>query len=78
MPQNIKDGLKIIAVDSVDEVLTQALVRNPFGPTVKADAKVEGKTKAAKPTPKVLGKAKAPAGAPTKNLSKSSVASSQA
>ncbi|NBX86458.1 MAG: endopeptidase La [Proteobacteria bacterium] len=31
MPKVIMDGLKIIPVDNVDEVLVQALVRNPFG-----------------------------------------------
>jgi ATP-dependent Lon protease len=63
MPKVISDGLKIIAVDNVDEVLAQALTRNPFGgggsTTVKAGkAKVAAKPKAAaKP---VLPKPKAP------------------
>jgi ATP-dependent Lon protease len=30
MPKNIKEGLEIIPVDSVDEVLAKALVRSPF------------------------------------------------
>jgi ATP-dependent Lon protease len=41
MPKVITDGLKIVVVDSVDQVLAQALVRTPFkknGPKVAAKA----------------------------------------
>src|SRR5262249_41243992 len=31
MPQNIKEGLELVPVDTVDEVLAKALIRNPFG-----------------------------------------------
>lgn len=51
MPKVITDGLKIVIVDSVDEVLVQALVKNPFkknGPTSKATPKPKAKP-AAKP-----------------------------
>lgn len=49
MPEVIKKGLKIIVVDSVDEVLRQALVRNPFtgkGGTGKSKAKAKVAVKA--------------------------------
>ncbi len=47
MPEVIKKGIKVIVVDNVDEVLKQALVRNPFG----------GKGgKGAKPKPALQGK----------------------
>jgi len=62
MPKVITEGLEIIIVDSVDEVLVQALVKNPFkknGPIIKEAAKAapKGKAKAApkakvKPKPK--------------------------
>jgi predicted ATP-dependent protease len=49
MPKNIKEGLEIIPVDSVDEVLAKALVKSPFKggggkPTAKKDAR-NGKSK---------------------------------
>jgi ATP-dependent Lon protease len=50
MPKVITEGLEIIIVDSVDEVLVQALVKNPFkknGPVMKAEAKGKGKAKTA-------------------------------
>lgn len=59
MPEVIKKGLKIIAVDSVDEVLRQALVRNPFDPKGGSN-KPKAKAKPAKPAVKTASK-KAPA-----------------
>ncbi|MCA3244349.1 MAG: endopeptidase La [Alphaproteobacteria bacterium] len=60
MPKVILNGLKIVIVDSVDEVLAQALVKNPFkknGPTLKSKvaAKPE-KVVAGLPQPKGKGK----------------------
>ena len=46
MPKVIKEGLKIIPVDSVDEILTQALVRSPFGGKRPASGNVAAKLKA--------------------------------
>lgn len=63
MPKVITQGIKIIIVDSVDEVLVQALVKNPFkknGPVMKVVSKPTSKTKAvAKAAPKATLKAKA-------------------
>ena len=72
MPEVIKKGLKIIPVDSVDEVLRQALVRNPFDPKggsgkPKAKAKASVKTTAKKAATKPSKPAKkAPAKAPAR------------
>lgn len=46
MPKVIKDGLKIIPVDNVDEVLSQALVKTPFGGKRPAAGNVAAKLKA--------------------------------
>ena len=56
MPKVITEGLEIIIVDSVDEVLVQALVKNPFkknGPVMKVTPKTKAKVSAkAKPKKK--------------------------
>ena len=71
MPEVIKKGLKLIVVDSVDEVLRLALVRNPFtgeggngkGKKAKPAAKTAAKKAPAKPSKPVK---KAPAKAPAR------------
>lgn len=72
MPTVIKEGLKIVIVDSVDEVLAQALVRNPFkkgGPKLSAPKATPAKpvamvsakaAKAIKAAPKVVKPAPKP------------------
>ncbi|HEX2859504.1 MAG TPA: endopeptidase La [Alphaproteobacteria bacterium] len=56
MPKNIKEGLEIIAVDSVDEVLAKALVRSPFkgggasGKPGKKEKPAKGKVRSGLPT----------------------------
>ena len=73
MPDVIKKGLKIVIVDSVDEVLQQALVRNPFGGgkggsgTKKAPAKTVKATAKATAKPAKKPAKKAPAKAPARN-----------
>lgn len=72
MPDVIKKGLKIIVVDSVDEVLRQALVKDPFGgkggsgkksptPAKKANGKVTASAKRAPAKPAKKAPVKAPA-----------------
>jgi ATP-dependent Lon protease len=71
MPDVIKKGLKIIVVDSVDEVLRQALVKDPFGgkggsgKPKKAPAKAASKVTASAKKPAKPAK-KAPVKAPAR------------
>jgi ATP-dependent Lon protease len=71
MPEVIKKGLKVIVVDSVDEVLAQAMRKNPFGTKggpingkvareVKAVPAKKAKAKPAKKVPAPKPKKKAP------------------
>ncbi len=65
MPKVITDGLKLVIVDSVDEVLAQALVKSPFkknGPTLKSKVAVKEKVVAGLPQPKGKGKPMAKVG----------------
>ena len=55
MPKVITEGLKLVVVDSVDEVLAQALVRSPFK---KNGPKAQAKPQAAPAAPRAKGKPK--------------------
>ena len=67
MPEVIKKGLKVVVVDSVDEVLAQALVRNPFGGGKGGGSKPKAKpAKGAKVTKAAAKPASKKAPAPVK------------